>query len=1006
MMQNSKHYRFWAVALYCLISSISWVPLTNAEPHRLLGERGTYFRTSSCVAMLGMFPIDGGERVMQIWNERQLEDGYPKLFYQIIDRDGEAEFDPPRILVQGQTITDEGCAVSDREGNIFLVWVETEPFAPFVAPVIVQKFSPSGEPLWGGNGRDLLDLDHEPRHSYQITILPDERGGMYLRIDGEFIAVDENGSVRRDWQGVQELPEDTLGVEGFISDDAGGFWYEIAFGSDDGKPWICGLNHINYEGETLWEGYSFATGDVPEGGEWSTVKICFDGNGICEYNNENESGIYIIDEQGRCAGDEFQHLLRRRDGNPVYQRDYFKLDDGRILISYIVGIEPGYSRYSVWATLFDPQENEFPWGNEGVCVVDEIRNSYSGVTDVIELSDGDIICKAGGLLNRFSPDGQQRWDAPAINEDIGSHRYYASGTENTFWILGRSRPSPLGGQDGYSYLYKINLYDNDLNPTFENHLDPGTHLIDDLGYMHIWRDEEDNYRIIGRVSYHGLKLHTLDSEGGFVDGREGRTVLLADSVWMGDQVRFLTLEDMIIATWLFPEYEDYEYQDRDTPQIMAFDLSGELLWRIDLPGDHRYWKRSYIDLAASPNESHVAVSRLQSRNQTGRDCHPHVWWVDVDEGRCEWHVELPLLEDFPKRNRILVGERSVYSVFSSMDRMNQVQVISLSVNGNQTWSFQPEERLYFTGCSKRRAGGLWLTQFSLTDSSIFAWSQALINGRLTADSLLIYAGVWEGDFSTSHTEYFNLASTEGNLWIIPQRHSGLGVQCLTEEGDRLLGDWGFLPELPEEERRYTMEGIRDSSGGLWLIIPRGIGPNSHDVYVTHFNAQGELMEGWLQAGVPIIEGVGWGDMQQVRAQTSSINTLGDDLAVIMRDEGFSPFRFYANNPRYLLQVLSDEPRQDVDPGGDKAPETFFLPQVYPNPFNSTTTISFRIPNDQVVALSIYDLSGRKVQSIIHESRPAGHYSITFDGSRRASGVYVLRLKSEAVSFERKMILLK
>ncbi|MEX1140061.1 MAG: LamG-like jellyroll fold domain-containing protein [Bacteroidota bacterium] len=90
-----------------------------------------------------------------------------------------------------------------------------------------------------------------------------------------------------------------------------------------------------------------------------------------------------------------------------------------------------------------------------------------------------------------------------------------------------------------------------------------------------------------------------------------------------------------------------------------------------------------------------------------------------------------------------------------------------------------------------------------------------------------------------------------------------------------------------------------------------------------------------------------------------------------------------------------------------APLEFNLAQNYPNPFNPMTTIEFTLPQDGRVVLSVYDLTGREVATLVDEERPAGVYHrVEFDASRLASGMYFSRLRSGGHVVVKKMLLVK
>ena len=86
---------------------------------------------------------------------------------------------------------------------------------------------------------------------------------------------------------------------------------------------------------------------------------------------------------------------------------------------------------------------------------------------------------------------------------------------------------------------------------------------------------------------------------------------------------------------------------------------------------------------------------------------------------------------------------------------------------------------------------------------------------------------------------------------------------------------------------------------------------------------------------------------------------------------------------------------------------YSLSQNYPNPFNPTTTISYSILKQSDVRLSIFNMQGREIQTLVNENQTVGEYSIGFDGSRLSSGIYFYRLQVESEFNEtRKMVLLK
>jgi len=90
---------------------------------------------------------------------------------------------------------------------------------------------------------------------------------------------------------------------------------------------------------------------------------------------------------------------------------------------------------------------------------------------------------------------------------------------------------------------------------------------------------------------------------------------------------------------------------------------------------------------------------------------------------------------------------------------------------------------------------------------------------------------------------------------------------------------------------------------------------------------------------------------------------------------------------------------------------FTLSDNYPNPFNTSTTIEYSIPNKSHVLISVYNINGQLVTTLFDQSQDAGAYEISWDGTdhnRRAvaTGIYICKVRSGRYSSSTKMVLLK
>jgi len=97
---------------------------------------------------------------------------------------------------------------------------------------------------------------------------------------------------------------------------------------------------------------------------------------------------------------------------------------------------------------------------------------------------------------------------------------------------------------------------------------------------------------------------------------------------------------------------------------------------------------------------------------------------------------------------------------------------------------------------------------------------------------------------------------------------------------------------------------------------------------------------------------------------------------------------------------------DIKNINSSLPEKYSLLQNYPNPFNPSTNIRYQITNNKFVKITVYDLLGKEIETLVNEKQSPGTYEVTFDGSNYPSGVYFYKLSSGDFSETKKMVLIK
>ena len=116
------------------------------------------------------------------------------------------------------------------------------------------------------------------------------------------------------------------------------------------------------------------------------------------------------------------------------------------------------------------------------------------------------------------------------------------------------------------------------------------------------------------------------------------------------------------------------------------------------------------------------------------------------------------------------------------------------------------------------------------------------------------------------------------------------------------------------------------------------------------------------------------------------------------------FNQWESNPSDTVQAIVESITSLTEK--EELPHSYRLSQNFPNPFNPKTIIKYEIPTSDYVELSIYNILGQKVTTLVSEKQNAGYYQIEWDGARFSSGVYFYCLRTNHFTKVRKMILVR
>lgn len=115
---------------------------------------------------------------------------------------------------------------------------------------------------------------------------------------------------------------------------------------------------------------------------------------------------------------------------------------------------------------------------------------------------------------------------------------------------------------------------------------------------------------------------------------------------------------------------------------------------------------------------------------------------------------------------------------------------------------------------------------------------------------------------------------------------------------------------------------------------------------------------------------------------------------------------FQGNALHSLQVFSEKEPSSIGSKLQNLELDFVLHQNFPNPFNHQTRISYELNRPEHVRLSIYNLQGQLITELIDQDQPGGHHTIVWSGTDLVSGMYIVRLETDAGTVTKKTLLLK
>jgi len=464
----------------------------------------------------------------------------------------------------------------------------------------------------------------------------------------------------------------------------------------------------------------------------------------------------------------------------------------------------------------------------------------------------------------------------------------------------------------------------------------------------------------------------------------------------------------------------------DAGRVERFDWEGNLIWEFDYSDN---LKRAHHDIEPLPNGNVLILAwELKSRIEAttaGRDStFDGVIWpehiIEVEpQGAAgavivwEWHLWDHLIQDFD----------STQENFGVVADHPELIDINFANSGIPDWlhanavDYNPELDQIMIGIPFFPE--LWVIDHSTTTEEAAGHTGG--NSGKGGDILYRWGNPAAYDAGTSADQ--KLFNQHHPHWIEAGLPGAGNILVFNNGRGRLEGDFTSIDEIVPP---VDMNGNYSLTPGMVFgpedPVWRYTAPNPTDFFASFLSGAQRLENG----NTLMCDGA-HGIILEVDSMQDSVwlyinpvtgdgpLTQGDPIPVVNgrnRNLVFRASRYGPDYPGLAERDLTPGDPIEIDPtvgisdAVSEMPATFLLSQNYPNPFNPSTRITFSLPFDVDIRLTVFDVLGRQIAVIAEGRYTAGTHTVKFDATHRASGLYLYALETPTQYLTGKMILMK
>ncbi len=544
---------------------------------------------------------------------------------------------------------------------------------------------------------------------------------------------------------------------------------------------------------------------------------------------------------------------------------------------------------------------------------------------------------------------------------------------------------------------------------------------------------------VGPPVWYNVYLHKLDANGNKLWNDDGLLVSNHNSrSWFSDYNLITDQENSAVLT-----FADIRAETGFT-NIYGYRIStsGDFLWGNDGvilsdnlfdeyspktivtdQGNHIFaWTRVLNDSTFSTFNNSVVIQKVSSDGQL-------VWGNEIelinsDSTYCE-----PYLVPAENDNFIAVWCRLVRvgSGIGGVDYFKYIYAQKFDADGNEVWpdivavcdldTLANCLPLYVLPVvEKDNNNGVFVSWY---DCHLDGWNLHTYVQHIDADGNILWTenGVITSLIGTQEQVEADIEYTSNSdelyvFWMeyLDPDQCGVSAQKLSSSGQRMWGDNGLVVEPLSADPTLQYSHIiaeLSSENDIVIIYQKDslyISPPdtliSTEIFASRIDEAGQFV--WDEEKIVMSSYPGWKISMDVCdfANNQWVNVWIDD-----RPDLFWPGKLYAQNIQ-----LDGELGFSASSDNDLLTLKHSL-KMYPNPFNPSTTIKYTIPTEEKVKISIFNIKGQLINTLIDETKIAGEHSITWNGKNESnqsvsSGIYFYKMQTKNISEIKKCLLLK